>query len=147
MEFVAIANLVRSPDPRPPPMNAEIQLSRDPKIERRLRWNLGHRRHWFVLRYIESQFGVTIRTEQSGATFEKIIDWCAQNGGEFEQIKRFVLKLFSRFFLDLPSNVQQNFEHIAEEIGFNIQKARAAKEEWLIGRWLSRALDFGRRKR
>lgn len=57
-------------------------------------------------------------TEQSGASFNRIIDWCAENGSDFEAVKRAVRQIFRELYFYLPRSVRQDFA----EIGFDAER-------------------------
>src|SRR5580704_15632413 len=72
-----------------------------------------------LLKFIDAQYAVKFVMEQTGASFEDCIDWCAQNAGGVDNAKRVLLLLFDRYYLHLPKPVQVDLRYLAEEIGYH----------------------------
>jgi hypothetical protein len=50
------------------------------------------------------------------------------------------------FYLDLPANVQIDFLYLAEEVGFDVEKAKAERNRSPVNRWTSELLGrWGKR--
>jgi hypothetical protein len=103
-----------------------------------------------LLRFIDAQYGVKFVMEQTGASFEDCIDWCAQNAGGVDNAKRVLLLLFERYYLRLPTRVQADLRYLAEEVGYDprqtLEGLRALCRPQ-IKRGATRALSFVRAAR
>jgi hypothetical protein len=99
-------------------MSAAIRIDDDLPTEDQLLILLRNRKHKVLLHYIDVHCRLKFRTEQSGASFESCIDWCAQNAGDVDDAKQLVLQLFAIFYRQLPSPVKANLAYLVEEIGY-----------------------------
>ena len=72
-----------------------------------------------LMQFIDAQYGSRFMVEQTGASFEACIDWCAQNAGGIDNAKYVLLLLFDRYYRQLPSPVQSDLLDLAEELGFD----------------------------
>lgn len=101
-----------------------------------------------LLQFIDAQYGLKFMTEQTGASFEDCIDWCAQNAGGIENAKRVLLLLFERFYLHLPRPVQADLLYLAVEVGFDPKPSNLHELKALcraqIKRGASGAVSFSR---
>jgi hypothetical protein len=123
--------------------NGDLQISSNRATEQTLRTYLARRHYPPILKYVESQLGGEIRTDQSGNTFERCIDWCAQHGGKYEDVKTIVLKLYELFYFDLPEDTRLSFDEMAAEVGFATSKGNMEQRR-LSGSWAARALGIAR---
>lgn len=79
---------------------------------------LRNKNYKFLLHFIDVNYRLKFRTEQSGESFESCIDWCAQNAGGVENARQVLLQLFAKFYRQLPSPVKNDLAYLAEEIGY-----------------------------
>jgi hypothetical protein len=109
-------------------------------MEATLRQYIGQRNYVLLVRSLQSGLGTQLRSDQTGDLLEKCIDWCAQYGGRYEDVKAAVRAIFQAIYLDLPQNVQIDFGYLADEVGFDIEKAKAERKQRPLNRWVSRLL-------
>lgn len=77
-----------------------------------------------LLRFIDTQYGLKFAMEQTGASFEDCIDWCAQNAGGIDNAKRVLRLLFERYYVDLPKPVQADLLYLAEELEYDPRRTK-----------------------
>jgi hypothetical protein len=77
-----------------------------------------------LLRFIDTQYGLKFAMEQTGASFEDCIDWCAQNAGGIGNAKRVLRLLFERYYLHLPEPVQADLLYLAEELEYDPRRTK-----------------------
>jgi len=77
-----------------------------------------------LLKFIDAQYGLKFVMEQTGASFEDCIDWCAQNAGGIDNAKRVLRLLFDRYYDHLPKPVQTDLLYLAEEIEYDPRRTK-----------------------
>ena len=124
----------------------ELSISANRAIEVTLRRYLRETNYSWLIRGLKTGLGPQLKTDQRGDLLEKLVDWCAQYGGAYEDVKSAVLAIFKAFYLDLPPNVQTDFLYLAEEVGFDVEKVKAERNRGSVNRWTSELLGrWGKR--
>ena len=77
-----------------------------------------------LLKFIDAQYGLKFVIEQTGASFEDCLDWCAQNAGSIDDARHVLRLLFERYYLQLPRPVQADLLYLAEEVGYGSRRTR-----------------------
>lgn len=109
----------------------------NPQTEDQLLIFLRKKNYDLLIRFFETNYRFNFHTEQSGESFENCINWCAQNAGNLQNAKEVVLRLFIRFYHQLPSPVRENLEYLAEEVGYtrtgpNLSKLKDRSKELAV---------------
>jgi hypothetical protein len=125
----------------------ELSISANRAIEVTLRGYLRKRFYITLIGNLKSRLSAQLRADQAGDILENLVNWCVQYGGNYEDVKTAVLAIFQAFYLDLPPNVQTDFLYLAEEIGFNVEKAEVERNRSPVNRWTSELLGRWRKER
>jgi hypothetical protein len=92
---------------------------------------LRSKNYRLLLKFLKSNCRETFRTEQSGETFEKWVNWCARNSRNVADAKEILRLIFAEFYVKLPMIARVNLSHIAYEIGYDHSKFNFAKFKYL----------------
>jgi hypothetical protein len=115
-------------------MSDNFRSGEDWIIEEKLTRLLKRKKYKAILGLLSSQYGFKLCTEQSGATFEDCVDWCARKSRDIQEGAQILRLLFKRFYLYLPEHVRYKYAQLAAEVGYDAEitgllQAQGALEE------------------
>ena len=98
----------------------------NPPTEDELITLLRNKNYNHLMRFLDINYRSKFRAEQSGESFENCINWCSQNTSNLENAKEVVLRLFDRYYRQLPLPVE-NLKYLAEEVGYAHSNSNLSK--------------------